>query len=158
MGWSVHYVVIVPGAVLPEDSLLIHEHLRTWNSELHEGSESMSLVEVPFEQRRAEPLTGQMFREIEIMLGTYTYGPSGPAFEAPPVYASNTYLWGFTKVQYSRKPTEDFCTVLRALRDLAQLRRAWTIYASDDYDTVPRLTHVASLPDPKDLLARARAT
>ncbi|MEM6296327.1 MAG: hypothetical protein AAGA54_33965 [Myxococcota bacterium] len=155
MGWSVHYVVIVPGTVTPEDSLLLEQHLRTWNAELHEGSEAMSLVPVPFEQRRAEPLTGAMFREIEIMLGTYAYGPDGPSFEAPPVSADNTYLWGFTKVQYSAQPSADFCTVIRALQDLARARKGWTIYASDDYDTVPRLTHVASLPDPEDLLQKS---
>ena len=61
-----------------------------------------------------------------------------------------SYLWGFTKVQYSEDAAADFCTMINALRELAEARPAWRMTVSDDYylsDVDPR-----EVADPAALL------
>lgn len=61
------------------------------------------------------------------------YDPATGAFVPGPIDPAKSYLWGFTKVQYSEDATADFCTMVTALRELAEARPDRRITISDDY-------------------------
>ena len=118
MGWSVHYRAVIDGVVSEADRALLAEQTQKWTSQLHEGSESYWW----------EVLDGEKAARI---FGTYDLATGGivPA----PIDPAKSYLWGFTKVQYSEDATADFCTMVTAVRELAEARPAWRITISDDY-------------------------
>ena len=132
MGWSVHYRAVIDGVVSGADRDLLVEQTAKWTALLHEGSESY-WWEI-LDAVKAARIFGR-------------YDPTTAEFVPAPIDPEKSYLWGFTKVQYSEDAAADFCTLIGALRELAEARSTWRITVSDDY----YLTDV----DPREVAAPA---
>jgi hypothetical protein len=138
MGWTVHYRAVVDGAIGDDDRSLLAEQTSKWSGELGEGSESY-WWEILDAAKAA-----QIFGRYDMKTGAFQ-----PAVCEP----DKTYLWGFTKIQYSADQRADFCTMVAALKDLAAARPGWHITASDDYEYL-RDTDPRTVADPAALLER----
>lgn len=122
MGWTINYRIVAPAALDDADRELIVRIADKWNPKLHEGCE-----QIRFEHLAKEADAAQYFG---------CYNAETLAFEPAEIDPSRSYLWGFTKVQYSEAQEQDLCTVVRALQELAGARPNWEFDVSDDYDSL----------------------
>jgi hypothetical protein len=134
VGWSVHHKTVISGALEAADRACLHDWAERWTERLTHGCEYIRWQELD------EDDAAQIFAE---------YAPDGTLIPFAPVPGA-TYLWGFTKVQYSQDPEADFCTLIAALKELAAAQPSWRITVSDDYHL--RDADPAAIDDPRALL------
>ena len=119
MGWTVFYKIKTEHPIQNVDTAEMERITAKWIPLLHEGCE-----DIWFETVKGD-------KASELFAAYDQEGRFVPAEIDPRC----TYLWGFTKVQFSKEPPKDFVTVLRAMKELALARPSWSIVVSDDYET-----------------------
>ncbi len=108
MGWTVYYAISRKTLMEPDESAMLDEILRKFNAQLHDECAPLFLELVPKDNI-----------------------PGGLVFDSPKL--DHFYYQGFTKVEYSKKPSSDFCIVVEAIKAAADAFPDFEVQIKDYY-------------------------